>query len=109
MNKTKPKKFTFKKQSEATGLASVGAGTPSIDIKYAGVEVGYIHFNDSWNSNSDRGIRVHLMIPKEVTPESKCPWKWGCMNHKFDSADEAKKYLNDNFEKISSMIFIEKE
>ena len=108
MNKTKPKKFTFKNRPRLAGLAAVGGGTPSIDIKYAGIKVGYICFNNSWGSRGG-GITIHLMLPKEPTEEKPCPWRWGYVKHKFVSADEAKKYLNDNFEKISKMIYVGKQ
>jgi hypothetical protein len=107
MNKTKPKKFTFKNSPKKTGLAAVGAGTLNIDIRYAGVEVGYINFNDRWNAKSDLGIRIHLMIPRETAPDRPCPWKWVYLSKIFSSGDEAKSYLNENFEKISKMIFIQ--
>jgi hypothetical protein len=107
MNKTKPKKLTFKNSPRETGLAAIGAGTPSIDIRYAGVKVGYINFNDCWNAKGDMGIRIHLMIPKETTPDSSCPWKWGSFTKQFGSGEEARIFLNENFEKISKMIFIQ--
>jgi hypothetical protein len=109
MNKTKPKKFTFRNGPKATGLATVGAGTPSIDVNYAGIKVGYIDFNDSWNSNRSLGIRVNLMIPKEPkeqNPDDSASFKWGHLAKKFFSGDEAKTYLNENFEKYSKMVFI---
>ena len=108
MNKTKPVKFTFKNEPRSTGLASVGEGTPSIHVKYAGVEVGYIHFNDHWHSKRDMGIRISIMIPRTPTPDCSCPWKWAYITHSFTSGDEAKAYLNDNFERISKMLYIEK-
>jgi hypothetical protein len=107
MNKTKPKKFTFKNSPKQTGLTAIGAGTPNIDIRYAGVNVGYIDFNDSWNAKRDLGICVRLMIPREPTPDRPCPWKWGSLTKQFDSGEEAKIVLNENFEKFSKMIFIQ--
>jgi hypothetical protein len=109
VNKKPPKKFTFKNTPRATGRASVGAGTPDIVIKYAGVKVGFINFNNSWSSNTDLGIRIHLMFPKEITEDDKCPWKWVIVKQKFESADEAENYVNENFEKISSLIYVQKE
>jgi len=92
-----------------TGLARVGAGTPSISVKYAGAEVGTIYFNDSWSSNKDLGIQVRLMAPKEVTKDSPCKWKWTTMKERFNSDDEAKAFLNENFEKIRELICIQEE
>jgi hypothetical protein len=107
MNKTKPKKFTFKNSPKATGLASIGAGTPSVNIKYAGVEVGYIYFNDRWDAKEGLGVRIRLMVPKEKPEESACPWKWVSFKRQFNSGDEAKKFLNENFEKINKMVFVQ--
>jgi hypothetical protein len=107
MNKKKPKKFTFKNYEKATGRASVGAGTPSISIRYAGIDVGYITFNNSWNSNRELGIRIHFRVPKDPTTDNPCPWKWVFLTRQFVSKDEAKTYLNENFDKLSKMIFIE--
>jgi len=112
MNKTKPVKFTFKNEARSTGLASIGEGTPSVHIRYAGVDVGYIHFNDHWNSNRELGIRISVMIPKaegDITAESPCKWKWGYIKHTFSTGDEAKAYLNNNFERISKALYIEKD
>jgi hypothetical protein len=107
MNKTKPKKFTFKNDPRETGLAAVGAGTPHINIRYAGVDVGYIDFNDWWNAKKDLGIRIHIMIPREPTSDCSCPWKWGVLTKQFTSGDEAKTYLNENFEKFSKMVYVQ--
>jgi hypothetical protein len=107
MNKTKPTKFIFKNDPRETGLAAVGAGTPSTNIKYAGIVVGYINFNDWWNAKRDLGIRIHLMVPKEITKESTCPWRWAVLKRQFTSGDEARTFLNEKFEKISKMIFIQ--
>jgi hypothetical protein len=109
MNKTKPKKFTFKNNARYTGLASVGAGTPAVNIKYAGVDVGTIYFNDDWNSNKDIGIVINLMVPRDITPNCSCKWKWVTLKKKFTSGDEAKTFLNDNFAGICKMIYIPKE
>jgi hypothetical protein len=107
MNKTKPKKFTFKNDPRETGLAAVGAGTPHINIRYAGVMIGYINFNDWWNAERDMGIRIHLMIPKEPTQDSHCPWQWVRLKKQFTSGDEAKTYLNTHFGEICKMIYVE--
>jgi len=104
-----PKKFTFKNHPKETGLARVGAGTPAIGIKYAGAEVGAIYFNNSWSSNRDIGIQVRLMAPKESTHESPCKWKWITLKEKFSSGDEAKAFLNENFEKICKLIYVPEE
>jgi hypothetical protein len=106
MNKTKPKKFTFKNEPKGTGLMAVGAGTPNINIRLAGANIGYINFNDRWNAKQEFGIRIHLVVPSEPTPDRPCPWKWGVLTKQFDSGDEAKAYLNENFEKFSKIVFI---
>jgi len=109
MNKTKPKKFTFKNEARSKGLASVGEGTPSVNVKYAGVDVGLIHFNNHWHSNKELGICIQIKIPRTPTPDCSCPWKWVNITQAFASGDEAKAYLNNNFERISKMLYIEKE
>jgi hypothetical protein len=109
MNKTKPNKFTFKNEARSRGLASIGEGTPSVHIRYAGVDVGFIHFNDHWNSNRDLGIKIGLMVPRDITPDCSCKWKWITLKRKFTSGDEAKTFLNEKFAEICKILYIPKE
>jgi hypothetical protein len=108
MNKTKPKKFTFKNEQKQKGLASIGSGTPPVYIKYAGVTVGTIEFNNQWNSVQGLGIGIRLKVPRVPTPEYTSEWKWVTLKQKFTSGDEAKLFVNQNFQQLSEMIFVEK-
>jgi hypothetical protein len=47
------------------------------------------------------------MVPKEITKEYPCPWRWVVLKRQFNSGDDAKTFLNENFEQISKMIFIQ--
>jgi hypothetical protein len=106
MNKNKPTKFTFKNNPKETGRSSIGSGTPSINIRYAGIDVGYIAFNNGWNSNRDLGIQIHLMAHLESDDSNKSSFKWVHCSRKFSSSDEAKTYINENFDELSKMIYI---
>jgi hypothetical protein len=108
MNKTKPTKFTFKNYPKPTGLWAVVAGTPSIDVKYAGVAVGRIDFNDKWNSRVG-GIRINIKVPTDPVPDTPCSWKWVTLRGDFASGEEAKNFLNDRFEELSKRVFVDSE
>jgi hypothetical protein len=107
MNKTKVKKFTFKNEPKLRGLMAVGGGTPSINVKFGGVEIGYISFHDRYNDNRDLGIRVHLMVPRNPTRENPSGWGWIMLKKQFVSGEEAKEFLNEHFQKISEMILVQ--
>ena len=46
---------------------------------------------------------------KEPTPEDKCKWKNVFLKIRFDTADNAKQFLQNNFERISQMVYVEDE
>jgi hypothetical protein len=84
--------FTFKKGTKSTGLASVGAGTPSTTIKYAGKECGCIVFNDSWGSPHG-GIKIRLMFEGAGKDNPNCPWRWVTVKKTFGSEEDAREYM----------------
>ena len=94
-------KFTFKKEPYERGLSSIGAGTPSTQIKFKGVEIGYIRRNDYWNYNFRH--QDPLKIPKEnkwqvhiqkEDSEQKSGWKWVTFSKLFETEPEAREYVN---------------
>lgn len=92
-------KFTFKAQKQGTW-----EHYKVIDIKYRGKEVGYI-----WREQDGRW-RARLQVPasdKALAANPNCPWSWAKVKTVFDSADEAKTWLNENRESLLTMIYFE--
>jgi len=106
-------KITFKKWSAETGLAAIGAGTPSVDIKYRGQTIGLIRHNDSWNSNRELGIQVSFMIKKDekdINKEHPCPWKWGLWKASpFPDEKTAREMCQKHKGWILSIVYLEKK
>ena len=85
------KKFTFKTEKPTGRYSSFY--DPTHHIKLNGKECGYI---------TAKTFKIKLMVdvPNYET------WKWITLAKKFDSLDEAKKWLNDNHEKIQTQFKI---
>lgn len=88
-------KFTFRKERVETGLAGVGYPNPSTVIKLEGKPVGEI-IGPCWASE-DSLWRVRLA---EADKSEYRGWKMVTLKAKFDSEPEARKYLNENFERV---------
>ncbi len=94
-------KIRFKKEPRETGLASVGAGDPNIDIKVNGKVCGYIS-HPRWNSQ-DRNIRIRLSVIKEDIMENgnpNCIWKWITLKYIPENDEQAKQFLKENVDAI---------
>lgn len=94
------KKFTFKKQPKPTGLARIGAGE-GIIIKYLGKKCGNIVF-PNYSSNR-KGWYIQLLVKfddREINEDSPCQFRNIILKYKPTDAEDAKKFLNDNFEAI---------
>jgi hypothetical protein len=106
-------KLTFKKQPMATGLASIAAGTPSIDILMDGEEVGMIDFNDSmaverWHPERVGKIMVRLMFPASsvlLAKNPNCPWMWVIVKEKFTDGDQAKAWVLEHSEWVIGQVY----
>jgi len=47
-------------------------------------------------------IRLTIMKDEKHTDKNQnCPWIWIGLNYDFNSLDEAKKFLNDNFDRLT--------
>jgi hypothetical protein len=102
--KKTPVNFTFRSYPKRQrGKAAIGAGTPNIDILYSGKKVGYIVFNDSYNSDLTRGIRASFKVKKENDT-----WEWRTINKQFQTDEEAKVFVNTYFKKLSTEIYVSK-
>lgn len=96
-------KFTFKTEKSTGRYASFYSD--HYHIKLNKVEVGYF--------SPDEPFKIHLQVVKKDIMEDgnkNCPWKWITLKKESETLDEAKKFLNDNFEVINSkyQIYIEK-
>jgi len=87
MRKSKEYKITFKKGKRSTGLSRIGEGTPQVEMKYRGRYLGYLAFNDSWNSNRDLGIQVKF---RKKSSAEKCGLVWAILRAKFNDESEAR-------------------
>jgi hypothetical protein len=98
------KGFTFKNEPREKGLAAVGAGTPGIKIKHKGNLCGNISFGNSWSERDEYSGKATIRLMYKKTEEDiadpksnkNCDWKWVTLKKRFDTADEAKKFLQDN-------------
>lgn len=87
---TRKSLFTFKKQPLETGLASVGNPHPTVDIKLAGMVVGWID-PASWRQPD---WRIWLRI------KTADGWANRSVKARFDSEEAARKYVTDNAAKL---------
>ena len=88
--------FTYKKHI-ATGRYR-SFESERHDIKLKKKVVGHIYENghfDKW-----QGFKVHLAVKKEPTKEQPAPFKWVVVKQIFVSADEAKAWLAQNYERV---------
>jgi hypothetical protein len=116
-------RLTFKNQASATGLAAVGEGTPSIDIRINGVDIGVINFNDSstarnWHTGK-YGINVgfdFIATERELerNPNAKCHLHYvgrkvdGKFERaKFESGEAAMAWVRANIDRFLPEIYIE--
>ena len=88
-------KFTFKTDKPTGRYKSFFEAYHHIKLK--GEDVGSI--------NSKEPFSIRLMVMKKDILEDKnpnCPWKWITLKAEFKSLDEAKEFLNKNFEAITT-------
>ena len=97
MNKTKPPRFTFKRQPRATGLAGVGNPWPSTDIKLRGKVVGVIAA-PNWRSDSQLWT-IRLMIESSLPPG----WYWKTIRQKFPTEEEAREYVSSHNDDLAAL------
>jgi hypothetical protein len=100
--------LTFKNQPRAAGLAAVGAGTPSIDIRLDGEAIGVINFNDSmsfanWYPELANKITIQFIVPAskaQLEKNPNCPWMWVKIKQRFTDGDHAKAWVRENSDLI---------
>lgn len=98
-------RIRFKIHPRETGLASIGAGDPDIDIKINGKRCGLI-VHPSWNSKNN-DIRIILMVVKNKVDEDgnkNCPWKWATLKYVPTSDDDARELLKKNVDMLVEKI-----
>jgi hypothetical protein len=109
----KMSKLTFKKQPAETGLAAVGAGTPSIDIRLDGELVGVINFNDSitftrWHPDLADKVTVRLIVPaseKALARNPNSPWMWTRIMQEFSDGDQAKAWVREHSSWVINRVY----
>jgi hypothetical protein len=82
-------------------IGIAGAGTPSIDIRLDGEEIGVINFNDSmsfanWYPELANKVTVRFIIPAskaQLEKNPNCPWMWVTLKEKFTDGDQAKAWV----------------
>lgn len=99
-------RIRFKTHPRETGLASIGAGDPDIDIKINGKICGYIS-HPTWRSK-DNSIRIRLMVYKDDNSKDENTnrnWEWITLKFIPKNDTEArefmKKYVNQIVEKYN--------
>jgi len=118
-------KVTFKNQKRETGLAAICEGTPSIDIKVDGEEIGVINFNDSssainWHLDKN-GINVgfnFIATERELKRNPNAKWNFHYVGRtvngkferaKFESGDAAKAWVKANIDRFLPRLYVEKK
>jgi hypothetical protein len=93
-------RFTFKKNQSTGRYASFD--DPSYDIKFNKKRVGNISLE---KSHTIGPYRVMLMINKKDINEDgnpNCEWRWITFSKRFETIEDAKKWLNDRVDIITS-------
>ncbi len=96
-----PKNFTFK-TNKPTGKFA-WTDNPNHYIKLEGKQIGSI--------DHETPHKIKLMVFKKDINEDgnpNCSWKWISLKHQSSSLDDAKKYLNDNFDAIIKQFSLRK-
>lgn len=89
--------ITFKNQPKQTGLAAIGNPYADIDIKCNKKVFGMI-VAPNWRSQNKNQWRITITVKEENNSEK---WKWATFKQIFNNADDAKKWIKENYEKIS--------
>lgn len=97
---SKIKKFTFKNQPKATGLAAVGNRVPNVTIRHNSKIVGWI---DSPKARKNE-CTVYFHIKREPTPEWQAKFYNVQLEHVTDNVEDMKIWLKDNTDSILSKI-----
>jgi hypothetical protein len=97
-------KFTFKTE-KSTGRYR-GFFSDTHHIKLNKVKCG--------NIGDDKPFKIRLQVVKQDIMEDgnkNCSWKWITLKKESETLEEAKKFLNDNFEAINKKftIYIDKQ
>ena len=88
-------KFTYRRQPRETGLRGIVEPRPKTDIKLNKLIVGYINPPSRYN-----GDKWNITIA--VKTEGQCPFRWAQFKTKFDSEEEARKWLDGHAESVIS-------
>lgn len=87
-------KFTFRRAARVTGLAGIGADTPSTTIKLRGKEAGVLKSPASSRlSSAPDQWTVRFTVAQEPTPQDSCTWRWAALKRRFNSEQEGRGWL----------------
>lgn len=102
----KTNKLSFKRCKQERGLGGVGHPHPNTTIKRDGKEVGTI-YAPNWRTK-DNLYRISLVILKseeelrDPKGNPNCVWKSVTLKFKSESEPECRKFLEDNWTKITT-------
>lgn len=94
-------KVTFKKDPRETGLAAVGNGLQSSDIKFKKKVFGRIQA-PNWRTK-DNKWGVSIMVYDQTSHSG---WRWAFFKLRHDTEQEARDWITANFEKLSQQYSI---
>ena len=89
-------KFTFKKHPRATGLAAVGYGRQSVDIRLAGKNIGLIRGPD-WTT-PDHCYSIGVQVKGNPDNNPNCSWHWVYFKVRFATEDVAREWVTTRLE-----------
>lgn len=98
------KKFTFKTEKPTGRYRSFFSET--YHIKLNKIEIGLISLKEK---HTDGPFKIRLMAIKNEKlgmddGNPNCKWMWIVIKREFETIDDAKIYLNENFDKLTSSI-----
>jgi hypothetical protein len=93
-------KVTFKKWDKLTGLAAIGYGKRSVDIKIDKKLVGTIDAPNWQSEDSTWGISF-MVMKTEPDDNPNSDWKNIRLRAKFASENDAREFIKNNIDRIA--------
>lgn len=92
--------LTFRRHPKATGVARVVEPWPCTEIKMGRKVVGILR-PPNWHGPPDQWT-ANFMIRRQPTKEDPRPFTWRRMKHRWDTENQARAWLEQNFTSIRS-------
>jgi hypothetical protein len=93
-------KVTFKKYDKPTGLAAIGYGERSVDIKIDKKLVGTI-YAPNWQSEDPTWGISFMVMKTEPDDNPNSDWKSIRLRAKFASENDAREFIKSNIDRIA--------